>query len=131
MVGAALRGRPLFIENSFETKAGHGRPPLQSCLTIPHPLNYPARSEIENRFQFIPERFGMVSLFCRCWLLISFSAILVSASFAQTPKSVLRGRVVDPNHAAIPGADISASGNGLTSSSVVTDRNGEFSFALD
>src|SRR5690349_21193267 len=73
----------------------------------------------------------MVSLFCRCCLLISFSTILVSAAFAQTPKSVLRGRVVDPNHAGIPGADISASGNGLASSSVVTDRNGEFSFALD
>src|SRR5689334_7326566 len=73
----------------------------------------------------------MVSLFCRFCLLISFSTILVSAGFAQTPKSVLRGRVLDPNHAAIPGADISASGNGLASSSVVTDRNGEFSFALD
>src|SRR5215470_10721017 len=75
----------------------------------------------------------MLSIFARSSLLILFSAILLPAAFAQIPvkKPVLRGRVVDPNHAGIPGADIWAGGNGLSSASVVTDRNGEFSLTLD
>src|SRR5215813_15523218 len=75
----------------------------------------------------------MLSIFSRSSLLLVFSAILISAAFAQTPvkKPVLRGRVVDPNHAGIPGADIWASGNGLPSSTAVTNQNGEFSLALE
>lgn len=75
----------------------------------------------------------MSSIFTRCSLLLVFSAILIPAAFAQTPvkKPVLRGRIVDPNHAGIPGADIWASGNGLPSTSAVTDRNGDFALALD
>src|SRR6185295_1996654 len=50
----------------------------------------------------------------------------------QTSKKiVLRGKVVDPNHAGIPGADVWASSPGLPSSSGVTDRNGEFSLTLE
>jgi len=69
----------------------------------------------------------------RSSLLLVFLALVAHAAFAQTPvnKPVLRGRVVDPNHAGIPGADIWASGNRLPSSSAVTDRNGEFSLTLD
>ncbi|HLM24617.1 MAG TPA: TonB-dependent siderophore receptor [Pyrinomonadaceae bacterium] len=44
---------------------------------------------------------------------------------------LLFGKVVDPNRAAIAGADISASATGLPSSSAVTDRNGEFSLMLE
>lgn len=75
----------------------------------------------------------MSSIFTRCSLLLVFSAVLIPAAFAQTPvkKPVLRGRIVDPNHAGIPGADIWASGNGLPSTSAVTDRNGDFALALD
>src|SRR5215467_13503383 len=75
----------------------------------------------------------MLSIFARSSLLILFSAILLPAAFAQTPvkKPVLRGRVVDPNHAGIPGADIWASGNGLPSSTAVTNQNGEFSLTLE
>jgi catecholate siderophore receptor len=66
------------------------------------------------------------------FLLLLLSATLVPSVSAQVPtkKSLLRGKVVDPNRAAIPGADVSASGGGLPSTAV-TDRNGEFSLMLD
>jgi catecholate siderophore receptor len=75
----------------------------------------------------------MLSILCRSSLLIFCLAVLITAASAQSPakKPILRGRVVDPNHAGIPGADIWASGNGLLSSSAVSDRNGEFSLTLD
>src|SRR5689334_182571 len=75
----------------------------------------------------------MLSIVCRSSLPVLVLAILIPAVFAQTParKSILRGRVVDPNHAGIPRADIWVAGNGLASSSAVTDRNGEFSLALE
>jgi catecholate siderophore receptor len=75
----------------------------------------------------------MLSIFSRSSLVLLFLALLVPPVFAQTPvkKPVLRGRVVDANRAGIPGADISASGKGLPSASAVSDRNGEFSLALD
>ena len=73
----------------------------------------------------------MLSIVSRSPLLLVFSAILVSTTFAQQSKPVLRGRIVDPNHASIPGADIWASANGLPSSSTVSDRNGEFSLTLE
>ena len=68
------------------------------------------------------------------FLLIIVSAILITPAVAQVPqnkKTPVRGRVVDQNRAAIPGADIWASGAGLPSSSAVTDRNGEFSLTLE
>ena len=74
----------------------------------------------------------MVSIF-RSSLVILFSALLVPAVFSQTPtkRLVLRAKIVDPNHAGIPGADISASGNGLAPASTTSDRNGEFSLLLE
>jgi catecholate siderophore receptor len=75
----------------------------------------------------------MLSVFTRSSLLVLFSAILIPAAFGQAPakKPVFRGRVVDPNHAGIPGADIWTSGNGLPSSAAVTDRDGEFAMVLE
>jgi len=72
-------------------------------------------------------------MFARQCLLILFSLILFTPVSAQLPanKTLLRGRVVDPNRAAIPGADIGISGGTLPSSTAVTDRNGEFSVTLD
>ncbi|HET9712135.1 MAG TPA: TonB-dependent receptor plug domain-containing protein, partial [Pyrinomonadaceae bacterium] len=67
-------------------------------------------------------------------LLLLFSAILITPAVAQVPqnkKTPVRGKVVDQNRAAIPGADIWASGTGLPSSSAVTDKNGEFSLMLE
>src|SRR6185369_6945210 len=51
---------------------------------------------------------------------------------AQAPndKAILKGKVLDPNHASIEGADVWISKAGLPSSTAVTDRNGEFSLAL-
>jgi len=75
----------------------------------------------------------MRSIFTRSSLAVLFSVILVPAVLGQAPikKTVLRGKVVDPNHAGIPGADILTSGTGLPSSSAATDRNGEFSLTLE
>lgn len=51
---------------------------------------------------------------------------------AQSPpkQTLLTGKVLDPNRAAIPGADVWISGGALPSSPVVSDRNGEFSVML-
>jgi len=67
------------------------------------------------------------------FLLLIFSVILITPAVAQVPqkKTPVRGKVVDQNRAAIPGADIWASGTGLPSSSAITDRNGEFSLTLE
>ena len=73
-------------------------------------------------------------LFYRSSLCFLCAAILAASTFAQAPankKMLLFGKVVDPNRAAIAGADISASATGLPSSSAVTDRNGEFSLMLE
>jgi catecholate siderophore receptor len=68
----------------------------------------------------------------RSLLLLGLSAILTIQALAQAPndKSLLKGKVLDPNHDAIQGADIWISKAGLPSSTAVTDRNGEFSVAL-
>src|ERR1700741_2692573 len=69
----------------------------------------------------------------RIFLVILSSAILVTPAFAQTgitKKILLRGKVVDPNRAAIPGAEVWTSGNGLPNGSATTDRNGEFSLLV-
>ena len=75
----------------------------------------------------------MLSVSNRFFLLILCFAIFVIPAFAQpgvTKKILLRGKVVDPNHAAIPGADVSTSGTGLPRSLATTDRNGEFSLMV-
>ncbi|HEX6648284.1 MAG TPA: TonB-dependent receptor plug domain-containing protein, partial [Pyrinomonadaceae bacterium] len=65
-------------------------------------------------------------------LLLGIIVLFITPAVAQvsTTKTLLRGKVVDPNRAAIPGADIWASAAGLPSMSAVTDQNGEFSLML-
>jgi len=60
--------------------------------------------------------------------LVSLAAIVAAQTSPQ--KTLLNGRVLDPNRAAIPGADVWISGEGLPSSALVTDPNGEFSLML-
>ena len=68
----------------------------------------------------------------RALFLLGLSAILTVQILAQAPndKTILKGKVLDPNHASIEGADVWISKAGLPSSTAVTDRNGEFSLAL-
>jgi len=68
----------------------------------------------------------------RSLLLLGLSAILTIQALAQTPydKTLLKGKVLDPNHDAIQGADVWISKAGLSLCTAVTDRNGEFSVAL-
>ncbi|HEX5603563.1 MAG TPA: TonB-dependent siderophore receptor [Pyrinomonadaceae bacterium] len=68
----------------------------------------------------------------RSLLLLGLSAVLTIQALGQTAndKTLLKGKVFDPNHAAIQGADVWISKAGLPSSTAVTDRNGEFSVAL-
>src|SRR4029079_16783228 len=75
----------------------------------------------------------MLSVSNRFFLLILCLAIFIAPAFAQpgvTKKILLRGKVVDQNHAAIPGAEVRTSGTGLPSASATTDRNGEFSLMV-
>jgi catecholate siderophore receptor len=73
----------------------------------------------------------MFARFHRSFLLVLLSAILITPVFAQVTRKTLQGKVLDPNRAAIPGADVWISAAGLPSSTAVTDRNGEFSVALE
>jgi catecholate siderophore receptor len=69
----------------------------------------------------------------RSLALLLLSAIIAVPVAAQTStnKATLKGKVLDPNRAAIPGADVWISATGFPSSSATTDRNGEFSLTLD
>jgi len=69
----------------------------------------------------------------RYFLFLFLVVLFMTPAVAQvsTRKTLLRGKVVDQNRAAIPGADVWASAAGLASSSAVTDRNGEFSLMLE
>jgi catecholate siderophore receptor len=61
-------------------------------------------------------------------LLLTLSGIIAGQAI---PKKVsLTGRVLDPNRAAVPGADVWITGAGLPASSTTTDRNGEFLIML-
>ena len=62
-------------------------------------------------------------------LVLTLLSIVASAQTTQR-KTLLTGKVLDQNHAAIPDADIWAGGNGLPPMSAVTDSNGEFSLLL-
>src|SRR6266542_1420000 len=66
-----------------------------------------------------------------------FAVLVGAAMFCQgraqsaSPQSLIRGRVLDPNRAAIAGAQIIASPrNRSASSSALSNRTGEFSLAL-
>lgn len=75
-------------------------------------------------------------MFAKVWFKASLTLLaVVSLSIivaAQSPskKTLLTGKVLDQNRAAIPGADIWISGGGIPSSAAVTDHNGEFSLTL-
>lgn len=77
--------------------------------------------------------FTVASQCLRSFLLLLVSGILVGHASAQIPtkKTLLQGKVLDPNRAAIPGAEVSVTSSGVLSSSTVTDRNGEFSLMLE
>src|SRR2546428_13710693 len=60
------------------------------------------------------------------------TAILLYRANAQSPQIPLQGRVLDPTSAAIPGAQITAVRDGSrTQLTAVSDRNGEFSLAVE
>jgi catecholate siderophore receptor len=62
-------------------------------------------------------------------LLVLIALATVAGGQPIQRKTILTGKVLDPNRAAIPNADIWISGSGL-SSSAITDANGEFSLTL-
>ena len=64
--------------------------------------------------------------------ILCFAAVLFIPVLAQvaTDNPLLKGKVLDPNRASIPGADVWVSKAGLPSASAVTDRNGEFLITL-
>src|SRR6185503_16599451 len=66
----------------------------------------------------------------RVIILFSLIAALVSPAIAQTRRQVVRGRVLDRNRAAIPGATVSVSAPGLPSSTTTSNQLGEYSFSL-
>src|SRR5260370_31470859 len=65
--------------------------------------------------------------------IFSIAAILLYPALADkvAAQSTLRGKVLDPNYAAIAGAEITAVSTGRPTSSTHTDRNGEFSLPLE
>jgi catecholate siderophore receptor len=66
------------------------------------------------------------------FLLIVFVGALVGQAQVALVQSPLRGKVLDPNRAAIAGARITVAGKGRPSGvSAVTDQNGEFSLVLE
>ncbi len=75
----------------------------------------------------------MQTIIRRSSLAILVSLVLISAASAQDAnrKTVLRGKVVDQNHAAIFGADVYTARAGAPASAAVTDRNGDFAIALE
>jgi catecholate siderophore receptor len=77
--------------------------------------------------RFMNSRYSLRSL-----LLLGLSAILTVQVLAQTApdKTILKGKVLDPNRASIEGAEVWISRAGAPSSTAVTDRNGEFSMML-
>ena len=73
--------------------------------------------------------FKVFPRFCLTLLLIASVALIAGAQTTQR-KTLLTGKVLDPNRAAIPNADIWVSGNALPASSAVTNGNGEFTLLL-
>jgi len=67
--------------------------------------------------------------FALALLVLIALAIIASAQTTQR-KTLLTGRVLDPNHAAIPNADIWVGADGLPAVSATTNSSGEFSLLL-
>lgn len=66
----------------------------------------------------------------RVIILFSLIVLLVSPAMTQTDRHLLRGRVLDRNRAAIPGATVSVNTPGLPSSTTTSNQLGEYSFSL-
>ena len=68
----------------------------------------------------------------RSLILAGLSLVLFIPVMAQglADKAMLKGKILDPNRAAIQGADVWVIKAGLPSSTTVTDRNGEFAISL-
>ena len=67
----------------------------------------------------------------RVLVLFSLIVVFVSPAMTQThQRVVVRGRVLDRNRAAIPGATVSVSAPGLPSLTTTTNQLGEYSFSL-
>ena len=62
-------------------------------------------------------------------LLVLVALSTIAGAQTTQRKTILTGKVLDPNRAAIPSADVWISGSGM-SSSAITDTNGEFSVSL-
>ena len=63
-------------------------------------------------------------------LLLIISLSLCAGAQTTQKATRLAGKVLDPNRAAVPNADIWVSGNGVPPASAVTNENGEFSLLL-
>ncbi|HEX9425648.1 MAG TPA: TonB-dependent siderophore receptor [Pyrinomonadaceae bacterium] len=76
---------------------------------------------------------AVFTLFVRpsCSLLLVGAFLYAAQAGEIVTQSQLRGKVVDPNHAAVAGVKITASRNGRTDYSTLTDANGEFSILLE
>jgi catecholate siderophore receptor len=104
------------IENGFQFH------PKLSFLTLRVcPKGFPMPNTISSRIRLL----FSLTLFITAFL---FQAVILPA-LAQSP--LLRGKVLDPNRAAIPGATVTVETKSrLGSSSARTDERGEFSLAL-
>lgn len=63
--------------------------------------------------------------------LLLIAAVVFCQAQVASAQSSIGGRVLDPNRAAIAGAKVTAESSGRTVGSASTDRNGEFSLALE
>lgn len=72
---------------------------------------------------------AVFSVFCA--LLVAGESLPTVRGNEPVPRSQLRGRVLDPNRAAIAGAKITALRKGALASSALTNTNGEFSLTLE
>jgi catecholate siderophore receptor len=71
-------------------------------------------------------------LFCLLGLLLTSGIFSASQAEVGNARSSLRGRVLDQNRAAIPGAKVVAEATGGSGSvSTITDQNGEFALMLE
>src|SRR6266550_3465975 len=65
------------------------------------------------------------------WLFLIAGAFCTIQASEVAVRSQLRGRVLDPNRAAIANVKITASGKAQPESATITDANGEFSLPLE
>jgi catecholate siderophore receptor len=98
-------------------------------------FNFTAR-ELQN-YKLLSVNMRMSSKRVSCLLSIFYLVISVTALHSSAhakeivPLSQLRGRVLDPNRAAISAVKITASRDGQTESTTLTNANGEFSLLLE